>query len=80
MKMWIQLGLLVQVLVVLAQVDSQKGTSITNDGVNLVCKTPGGSGGFLIDGMDVVSIIKALKVCRFGCFCGAACIGRMMIA
>ena len=62
--MWIQLALVVQLLIFLVCAEDITEASISSDGVNVVCKTPGGSGGFLIDGMDVVDIIKTLVVCR----------------
>ena len=62
--MWIQLAFAVQLLIVLVHTEDLTEASISSDGVNVVCKTPGGSGGFVIDGMDVVDIIKTLMVCR----------------
>ena len=62
--MWIQLAFAVQLLIVLVHTEDLSEASISSDGVNVVCKTPGGSGGFVIDGMDVVDIIKTLMVCR----------------
>ncbi len=62
MTTWIQLICLVQVLLVLARTDEREETSFSSDGLNVVCKTPGGDGGFFVDGMDVVAVIMTLMV------------------
>ena len=65
--MWIQLVCLVPLLAALAHADDQAEASIYSDGSNVVCETPGGHGGFLVDGMDVVAAVTELKVCWASC-------------
>ena len=63
--MWIQLVCLFQVFIALSRAVDQREMSISSDGVNVVCATPSGNGGFIVDRMDIVAEMSELKVSGF---------------
>ena len=76
--MWVKLVYLALVLVVLVCAQPQEEVLLASDGVNVVCTTPGGNGGFFVDELDLVSTLEFLMVCHLShsmcCICWFVCL------